>query len=62
MVHQKKADVARTLYQEYAKKELDEKSIYVTVDLQKVIMLPRVDTFKKVLFTKRIVAYNETCT
>lgn len=55
-VHKEKADVARALYQEHAKKEFDEKSIYVTVDLQKVIMLPRVDTFKKVLFTKRIVA------
>jgi len=41
------------------KKEFDSKSIYVTVDLQKVIMLSRFDIFKKVLFTKTIVAYNE---
>jgi len=29
----KKADVARALYQGHAKKEFDENSIYVTVDL-----------------------------
>lgn len=33
---------------------------FFSVDLQKVIMLPRIDTFKSVCFTKRIVAFNES--
>lgn len=61
LTHIKKANAARSLYQEHAKNNYnDEKSIYFSVDLQKIIMLPRLDTFKKVLFIKRIVAYHES--
>lgn len=35
-------------------------TVAISADLQKVIMLPRIDCFKKVLFTKRITAYNES--
>lgn len=58
--HKDKSNRARDLYKEQTKKEFDEKNIFVSVDLQKVIMLLRVDSFKKVLFTKRIIAYHES--
>ncbi|KAG5866606.1 hypothetical protein JTB14_035084 [Gonioctena quinquepunctata] len=32
----------------------------VAADLQKVIMLPRADMFKEVIFTPRIIAFNES--
>lgn len=35
-------------------------TLYVAADLEKVIMLPRIDQFKKVLFCQRIVVFNET--
>uniref|UniRef100_A0A6P7H6U8 Uncharacterized protein LOC114347807 n=2 Tax=Diabrotica virgifera virgifera TaxID=50390 RepID=A0A6P7H6U8_DIAVI len=31
-----------------------------TADLQKVIMLPRCDTFKEIIFTPRLIAFNES--
>lgn len=34
--------------------------MYVSVDLQKVIMLPRMDNFKAAIFTKRVIAFNES--
>lgn len=41
-------------------KSIENDSLAVSADLQKVIMLPRIDMFKKVLFTKRICVYNES--
>lgn len=36
------------------------KNVCYSVDLQKVIMLPRMDGIKKVIFTKRIISFNES--
>ncbi|XP_065677369.1 uncharacterized protein LOC124808549 [Hydra vulgaris] len=55
--HKIRYEEARELYKKDA--ELNDGSIF-SVDLQKVIMLPRLDAFKKVIFTKRIVAYHES--
>jgi len=58
--HINKTKKARHLYKKQADMGFDETNIYLSIDLQKVIMLPRVDSFKKVIFTKRIVAYHES--
>lgn len=50
------AQEARQLYQE----QCGEEDAIVSADLQKIIMLPRVDTFKKVLFVKRMTTYHES--
>nr|CAI5862462.1 unnamed protein product [Callosobruchus analis] len=59
-IHQLKATNARKNYQEDAVKIKQEDEIFVAADLQKVIMLPRLETFKENLFTPRIVVYNES--
>ncbi|CAH1106894.1 unnamed protein product [Psylliodes chrysocephalus] len=60
-VHIKKAKEARRKYREDADStEWTTSNICVSADLQKVIMLPRIDTFKQVLFTQRIIAFNES--
>lgn len=51
---------SRELYQEHAQTKFEDGTVCFSVDLQKVIMLPRVDTFKKVLFIKRLTTYNES--
>lgn len=53
-------DLKKLKYKKLAKNEFNAKSIYVTLYQQKCIMLPRVSTLKKVVFTKRIVAYKES--
>ncbi|KAG5896717.1 hypothetical protein JTB14_014593 [Gonioctena quinquepunctata] len=58
--HIKKADKSRTRYKEYAGREPVEEEIVFSVDLEKVIMLPRCDMFKNVIFSRRIIAYNES--
>lgn len=40
--------------------KLSNSNLCFSVDLQKVIMLPRMNGIKKVLFTKRIIAFNES--
>nr|CAI5849076.1 unnamed protein product [Callosobruchus analis] len=59
-IHKLKATNARKNYQEDAEKIKQEDEIFVAADLQKVIMLPRLETFKEILFTPRIVEYNES--
>nr|CAI5839646.1 unnamed protein product [Callosobruchus analis] len=59
-IHKLKATNARKNYQEDAVKIKQEDEIFVAADLQKVIMLPRLETFKEILFTPRIVVYNES--
>ncbi|XP_031334146.1 uncharacterized protein LOC116164147 [Photinus pyralis] len=54
--HHTNYTAARMQYQ----KDCKENDVVVTVDLQKVIMLPRCDTFKEVIFVPRLVAYNES--
>ncbi|XP_050306918.1 uncharacterized protein LOC126743745 [Anthonomus grandis grandis] len=60
--HIKKATEARKKYREDGESttEWTPMKICVSADLQKVIMLPRIDTFKQVLFTQRIIAFNES--
>ena len=58
--HKKRAEISRKCYQEDALKINKDDESYFSVDLQKVIMLPRLPGVKTVAFTKRIVAYNET--
>nr|CAI5861903.1 unnamed protein product [Callosobruchus analis] len=59
-IHKLKATNARKNYQEDAVKIKQEDEIFVAADLQKVNMLPRLETFKEILFTPRIVVYNES--
>lgn len=58
--HIETAEKARNLYREDVLKNNEESTIYYSVDLQKVIMLPRLDMFKKSIFTLRIPIYNES--
>ncbi|CAI6365895.1 unnamed protein product [Macrosiphum euphorbiae] len=52
---------ARALYQQHAAAAaLTDDIVYYSADLQKVIMLPRADAFKKVIFVRRLVAYHES--
>lgn len=62
--HVEKAKEAR---EEYKKIENDFSveyhklnQLHVTVDLQKVVMIPRLDMFKEVIFTPRLIAFNES--
>lgn len=57
--HKDAADEARAFYQKQ-KADLDAETLIVSGDMQKIIMLPRVDTFKKVVFTRRLIAYHES--
>ncbi|CAH0731341.1 unnamed protein product, partial [Brenthis ino] len=57
--HKLKYKKAREIYERDAKEQCQDE-IHVSVDLQKVIMLPRIDSFKSTLFCPRLVVYNET--
>ncbi|KAG5862079.1 hypothetical protein JTB14_024279 [Gonioctena quinquepunctata] len=50
--HIDQARDSRELYQEYARNEFEDGTVCFSVDLQKVIMLPRVDTFKRIKATR----------
>lgn len=59
--HITKANEARSAYK--LDKELsleNNNTIYFSADLQKVIMLPRLDMFKKVIFCPRIIVFNQS--
>ncbi|CAH0397369.1 unnamed protein product [Chilo suppressalis] len=58
--HKIKYTLAREMYDADTKANSQRNTVIVSVDLQKVIMLPRIDTFKAALFCPRLVAYNET--
>ena len=58
--HKLNALQSRIKYKEDALKINTENESYFSVDLQKIIMLPRLPGVKTVAFTKRIIAYNET--
>lgn len=58
--HIKKLNIARQMYRNYVQKSIHSTTLYFSGDLQKVIMLPRLDMFKSVLFTQRIIAFNES--
>lgn len=58
--HIQKAEEARRHYRIDADAPSDASLAVVSADLQKVIMLPRIDEFKAALFTRRLVAFNES--
>lgn len=59
-IHIKKAEDARIKYKEHASKHPEQGEVIFSVDLEKVIMLPRCEMFKSVIFAQRLVAYNES--
>nr|CAH7750942.1 unnamed protein product [Callosobruchus chinensis] len=59
-VHIKRAQAARQFYRDDVQKARDSDDLYFSADLQKVIMLPRLEMFKDVIFTQRIIAFNES--
>ena len=48
------------LYKEDAQKDIGEEEIIMSVDLQKVMMLPRLPGLKKAIFCQRLVMFNES--
>lgn len=60
LIHDEKNKEARKYYQECAQNIYDSKTLCMSVDLQKIIMLPRLECFKSVVFTNRLITYNET--
>lgn len=60
-IHKKKFTVARKAYKEDVKKsKIVSDTLFFSADLQKVIMLPRLEMFKSVIFTPRIIVFNES--
>ncbi|CAH2088926.1 unnamed protein product [Euphydryas editha] len=62
-IHREKYEKARTYYQQdvtQSVKQSESSKCYYSADLQKVIMLPRLDMFKVVMFCPRIIAFNES--
>lgn len=57
--HIRKAKESREEYRRDTQRT-DEDTIYYSTDMQKVIMLPRLEMFKQVLFTPRIIAFNQS--
>lgn len=58
--HVERAKESRHLYKEQATTPPDSNTVCVSTDLQKILMLQRLDMFKKVIFQRRLIAYNET--
>lgn len=58
--HIKRAKIARQMYRDDAQNAIGSSTLYFSADLQKVIMLPRLEMFKSVIFTQRIIAFNES--
>jgi len=58
--HIERARISRKHYQDDADKIKDPKEVYFSVDMQKIIMLPRLPGVKTCVFTRRLVAFHET--
>ena len=58
--HVKKAKIARESYKADSEFDWPSHVSVKSVDLQKVIMLPRISGLKTIAFTKRIIAFHET--
>lgn len=59
--HDQRAKDARDLYNLHADvASAEEDTVYYSVDMEKVIMIPRLETFKVALFTQRLSTYHET--
>ena len=59
-VHAEKAKVSRKLYKEDAELESAPSKAYFSIEIQKVIMLPRIPGAKMAVFTKRLVTFHKT--
>lgn len=59
-IHETKYIEARNLYKKHSTQQYNVNCITFFADLQKVIILPRAEMFKKVIFTRRIIAYHES--
>jgi len=58
--HTRRAREARKQYRWDADENRSSHRVLFSADLEKVVMLPRIDMFKTVLFTRRIIAFNES--
>lgn len=58
--HHERYTKVRQFYAYHKTLPQDEKKIFFSADLEKIIMLPRMDTFKKVIFAQRLVVFNQT--
>ena len=58
--HIENARIARTKYREDAGKEWTDGTAYMSCDMQKVIMMPRMPGVKSAVFTRRVVLFHET--
>lgn len=60
-IHMTKANEARSSYKLDKEASIqNNNTAYFSADMQKVIMLPRLDMFKKVIFCPRIIAFNHS--
>lgn len=59
-IHHGKYTAARDLYGKHKLIPQNSTEEYYSADLEKVIMLPRLETFKVAIFCQRLVAYNQT--
>ncbi|CAG9814597.1 unnamed protein product [Phaedon cochleariae] len=57
---EKHRDGYRKAREEYKLDSVKKDGLYVSADLQKVIMLPRCEMFKEIIFMPRLIAFNET--
>lgn len=61
ITHKKKYEECRSEYQNDVKTAAEVTTdVFYSADLQKVIMLPRIDQFKAAIFCPRIIAFNES--
>ena len=58
--HIVRAGISRKLYRSDAEKRLETGEPIYAADLQKAIMLPQMPGMKTAVFTRRIIAFNET--
>ena len=58
--HAIQAKVCRIEYRNDKEKNLQIKKVIYAADMEKIIMIPRLPGMKKAIFTKRIIAFNET--
>lgn len=57
--HINRAQMSRNMYK-LDKENKDDDTLIYSSDIQKVVMLPRIDMFKQVIFTPRIIAFNQS--
>ena len=58
--HTTAAIEARSLYRKEKQREWAEHEVAMSVDMEEVIMLPRLSGLKQAIFCKRLVLFNET--